>query len=62
MSEHSGTNSAGETVRVRANWGDASCGVEMDYGGGEWVRTQFQVADFRHSPSKALEWAILKSE
>ena len=44
----------GETYGVRADWAQASDQVQALNSDGEWQSTQFQVADFRHSPEAAL--------
>lgn len=45
--------SAGEIYAVAANWAQASDQV-MQYGPRGWTGTQYQVAEFRHSPQAAL--------
>jgi len=60
-----GTNLSGlsvklwdDTYKVGAeHWGNASSPV-YEWGDGDWVSSQYQVADFRHSPEKALRQII----
>lgn len=46
-----------EVYGVAANWSQASAPVYF-YGDGKWETRQYQVADFRHKPSEALECEI----
>ena len=52
------TTFSGEKFGVRANWAQAADVVECLDGDGEWVPTQYQVADFQHSDTAALRKMI----
>lgn len=43
----------GDTFRLRANWAEASSQVERETEDG-WKQTGYQVADFCHSPERAM--------
>lgn len=44
-----------ETLDIRGDFAEASDCIAYRIGGGEWVYTPYQVADFRHRHSEALE-------
>jgi len=43
-----------ETYGISANFAQASDSIFCLGGDGEWIGTQYQVADFQHSPEAAL--------
>lgn len=52
--------SIGETYGVAANWAQASAPVYF-FGSGGWNSRQYQVADFRHRKTDALELELMET-
>jgi len=52
----------GETIEIRADFAQASSPLEVRYDGGDWVGTQYQVADARHRESEALRLVLEMNE
>ena len=48
----------GEIIEIRADFAQASSPLQVRYDGGDWVGTQYQVADARHRPQEALRLVI----
>jgi len=52
----------GEIIEIRADFAQASSPLEVRYDGGDWVGTQYQVADARHRESEALRLVLALNE
>jgi hypothetical protein len=61
MKAETTTTFASEKYGVRANWAQAADQIECLDGEGNWIPTQYQVADFRHSNTAALRKMIEES-
>ena len=45
----------GDTYKIRADFSNAASNIEVYDAYGEWLPTQWQVADVRHCPEWAME-------
>jgi hypothetical protein len=50
-----GIRCGGEWFAAAANWAEAAAPVYFLGDRGQWLRSHWRVADFRHSPLEALE-------